>query len=47
MKREKIETIIAYAIIAVIFIGLVYIFRVMPYDNDWSCLMAECRRIKQ
>lgn len=47
MKRATIENIIAYAIVAIIFAGLVYMFRVMPYDNDWSCLIAECRRIKQ
>lgn len=47
------ENLIAWIIlisIIVIFIGIivgiVYVFRVMPYNNDWNCLIAQCRVVK-
>lgn len=27
-------------------ISMIYAIRVRPYDNDWNCLIAECRIMK-
>lgn len=45
--KDTIGNIIGWIIVMVLFAGLVYVFRVMPYDNDWSCAIAECRKVKQ
>lgn len=41
-----ISKIIYYSLITILVIGAVYLFRVLPYDNDWSCVIAECRKVK-
>lgn len=48
--NEIISTIILGVIILFIFcpivVGIIYVVKVMPYNNDWTCIIAECRKVK-
>lgn len=44
--KEKLSNAFALIIVAVLVIGVVYVVRVLPYGNDWSCVVAECRKLK-